>query len=64
MIVIEEFFSLCRHFRWLSLEVQEHVNLMAAMQMRNVRPKKIRCFLLGLKNGLDRLLNTLFPSER
>ena len=43
-------------------ELQEHANLMAAVKMRNLWPKK-PFPVIGLKNGLDRLLHTLFPYE-
>ena len=46
------------------LELQEHANLMTATQMRKVQPKQKYFSLIGLKNSLERLLNTLFPSEK
>ena len=64
MIVIEEFFSLCRHFRWLSFGSLGTCKFNGGHTNAKRTAEKIRCFLLGLKNGLDRLLNTLFPSER
>ena len=42
------------------LELMENANLMAAVYMGKVWPKK-KFLLIGLKSRLDRLLNTLFP---
>ena len=42
------------------LELMENANLMAAVYMGKVWPKK-KFPLIGLKSRLDRLLNTLFP---
>ena len=65
MTVREFFFLVCSDVTYAGylLEFQEHANLMAAVQMRKVRSEK-RFPLIRLKNGLDRLLNTLFPSEK
>ena len=42
------------------IELMENANLMAAVYMGKVWPKK-KFPLIGLKSRLDRLLNTLFP---
>ena len=68
MIVREEVLSLRRHLLYGYLvELQEHANLMAAVPCKCEkygRKKEKRFTLIGLKIGVDRLQNTLYPSEK